>query len=116
MRRDKQTPKFDTLGKSVCRNHDAKLFPCVSIPEGTLDSHRRPFLKSHGGIAFDADTAAIAAAGAGVKKWTREELIRYLKRLKAELGREVMKQDVQEAFRIGSGPSIKVITVCSVGL
>ena len=64
----------------------------------------------HFKLAFGSVPAAIAAAGAGDKKWTREELIRYLNRLKINLGREVMKQDVEEEFRRGRGPSIKVIT------
>ncbi len=60
--------------------------------------------------AFRSVPAAIAAAGAGEKRHTREEMIEFLRKLDKRLGRAVMKQDIQAEFRAGRGPSDRAVT------
>lgn len=59
--------------------------------------------------AFGSVPKAIEAAGAGRKVFTREEMVKILRRLAAKLDRPVLASDVDELFRSGVGPSHRAI-------
>ena len=59
--------------------------------------------------AFGSAPKAIAAAGAGKKIYTREEMIRILRRLDQLLSRPVLAADIDEWFRAGKAPSHRAI-------
>jgi len=59
--------------------------------------------------AFGSVPKAIAAAGAGRKVFTRDEMIEILRRLASKLDRPVLASDIDELFHLGSGPSHRAI-------
>lgn len=59
--------------------------------------------------AFGTIPQAIAAAGAGKKTYTREEMIRILRQIDVKLERPVQTSDIDELFRSGEGPSHRAI-------
>lgn len=59
--------------------------------------------------AFGSVPLAIEVAGAGKKTYSREDLIAFLRKLGAELGRPIFMKDIQESFNQGKGPSFKRI-------
>jgi hypothetical protein len=59
--------------------------------------------------AFGSIPKAIAAAGAGPKKYTRQEMIEIIHKIDAKLNRPVLASDVDELFRAGTGPSLQAI-------
>jgi hypothetical protein len=58
--------------------------------------------------AFGSVPAAIEAAGAGKKIYSREELIAILRDLDAALNRPIQKSDIENLYDAGKGPSIKM--------
>jgi hypothetical protein len=58
--------------------------------------------------AFGSVPAAIEAAGAAKKIYSREELITILRELDATLDRPIQGSDVQRLYEAGKGPSLKV--------
>ncbi|MFN0140862.1 MAG: homing endonuclease associated repeat-containing protein [Pyrinomonadaceae bacterium] len=58
--------------------------------------------------AFGSVPAAIEAAGAGKKVYTREEMIDILRKLDATLDRRIQQTDIQKSFDAGEGPSVKM--------
>jgi len=64
---------------------------------------------NHLRLAFGSVPKAIEAAGVGRKKYSRDEMVEFLRNLDNKLGRAVRKDDVQEQFRLNQGPSIKSI-------
>jgi hypothetical protein len=58
--------------------------------------------------AFGSVPAAIEAAGAAKKTYSREELITILRELDATLDRPIQGSDVQRLYEAGKGPSLKV--------
>lgn len=79
--------------------------------EDVDDARRKGTMSSpyHMVRAFGSVPLAIAAAGAGKKKYTRDEMISFLRKLDQKLGRPVMEQDIQKEFRAGHGPSDRAI-------
>lgn len=59
--------------------------------------------------AFGSIPKAIGAAGAGRKKYSRQEMIEILRQIDAKLDRPVRASDVDKMFRIGMGPSLIAI-------
>jgi hypothetical protein len=59
--------------------------------------------------AFGSVSSAIKAAGAGIKKYTREEMIEIIRKIDSKLARPVLASDVDEWFRAGRGPSLQAI-------
>ena len=58
--------------------------------------------------AFGSVPAAIEAAGASKKNYSREELIAILRTLDATLDRPIQRSDIQRVFEAGKGPSLKM--------
>jgi hypothetical protein len=58
--------------------------------------------------AFGSVPAAIEAAGAAKKIYSREEMIRILRKLDAPLDRPIQKTDIQKLYDCGKGPSVKM--------
>lgn len=58
--------------------------------------------------AFGSVPAAIEAAGAAKKTYSREELVTILRELDATLDRPIQGSDVQRLYEAGKGPSLKV--------
>ncbi len=58
--------------------------------------------------AFGSVPAAIEAAGAAKKIYSREELIAILRKLDAILDRPIQKTDIQGLYDAGKGPSVKM--------
>lgn len=59
--------------------------------------------------AFGSVPKAIEAAGAGKKTYTREEMVKILRQIEAELDRPVLASDVDKLFRAGNGPSHRAV-------
>lgn len=59
--------------------------------------------------AFGSVPKAIQAAGAGQKTYTRQEMIKILRRLNSQLERPVLATDIDKLFRLGGGPSHRAI-------
>jgi hypothetical protein len=59
--------------------------------------------------AFGSVPKAIEAAGAGKKVFTREEMIAILRKVASKLDRPVLASDIDELFRLGTGPSHRAI-------
>lgn len=59
--------------------------------------------------AFGSVSGAIAAAGVGRKRYSRAEMIDFLRELDARIGRPIRKADIESNFRNGRGPSPVVI-------
>ena len=59
--------------------------------------------------AFGSISRAIAAAGVGRKRYTRTEMIDFLRELDSRIGRPIRKVDIESIFREGRGPSPVVI-------
>jgi hypothetical protein len=55
--------------------------------------------------AFGSVPLAIAAAGAGKKKYSRDEMIKILRQIDAKLDRPLLVRDIDELYRAGKGPS-----------
>lgn len=82
------------------------------IYDEDVDAARRKDLMSppyHLQLAFGSVPKAIALAGAGEKKWSRDQMIGLLKRLDEKLGRAVLKRDLEEEFHARRGPSYKAV-------
>jgi hypothetical protein len=60
-------------------------------------------------LAFGSVPRAIEAAGAAKKVYSREELIKILRKLDDGLDRPVEKKDIQKLYDSGRGPSLKRI-------
>lgn len=60
-------------------------------------------------LAFGSVPQAIAKAGAGARRWTRTEIIEFLKRLDKKLERAVLERDIQREFHAGRGPSDRAV-------
>ena len=58
---------------------------------------------------FGNVTNALAAAGAGRKKFTRAEMIEALRKLSSELGKTLRESDIVAFARLGRVPSTKVL-------
>jgi hypothetical protein len=58
--------------------------------------------------AFGSVPAAIEAAGASKKIYSREEMIAVLKQLDRTLDRPIQGSDIQRLFEAGKGPSLKM--------
>lgn len=58
--------------------------------------------------AFGSVPAAIEAAGAAKKIYSREELIAILRKLDATLNRPIQKMDIQTLYDAGEWPSVKM--------
>jgi len=58
--------------------------------------------------AFGSVPAAIEAAGAAKKIYSREEMIAILRKLDATLNRPILKMDIQVLYDAGEGPSVKM--------
>ncbi len=58
---------------------------------------------------FGSVPKAIEAAGAGKKIYTREEMIKILRKIAAKLDRPVLCEDVDELFRSYEGPSSRAV-------
>jgi hypothetical protein len=58
--------------------------------------------------AFGSVPAAIEAAGAAKKTYSREELITILREVDATLDRPIQKTDLQKLYNSGKGPSVKM--------
>ena len=58
--------------------------------------------------AFGSVPAAIEAAGAAKKIYSREELIAILRELDATLDRPIQKSDIQRLYDTGKAPSVKM--------
>ncbi len=58
---------------------------------------------------FGSVPKAIQAAGTGKKIYTSSEMIEILRRLNSQLDRPVLASDIDELFRLGVGPSHRVI-------
>lgn len=59
--------------------------------------------------AFGSVPQAIAAADAGRKKYSREEMIKILRRIDSQLDRPVLVSDIDKLFHSGRGPSHRAI-------
>ncbi len=59
--------------------------------------------------AFGSVSVAIAAAGVGRKRYTRAEMIDFLRELHSRLGRPIRNVDIESIFLEGKGPSPVVI-------
>jgi hypothetical protein len=70
---------------------------------GILSPIRR-FRKVFGSIGN-----AINAAGAGRKKYSRDEIIEIIRKMDAKLGRHVLLSDIDDLYRAGEGPAISDI-------
>lgn len=64
----------------------------------------------HFARAFGSVPVAIEAAGAGKKIYSREEIIKFLRKLDAKLDRPIQTLDIKKYFDAKSGPSFNAIT------
>lgn len=59
--------------------------------------------------AFGSVPKAIEEAGAGRKKYSRDEIIKILRRIDAKLDRPVLAADIDELYHSGKGPSHRAV-------
>lgn len=59
--------------------------------------------------AFGSVPKAIADAGAGRKKYTRKEMISFLRELNTKLERPALKEDIDLEYRLGDGPNSRAV-------
>jgi len=59
--------------------------------------------------AFGSVPLAVAAAGAGRKKYSRDEMIKILRQIDARLDRPLMAADIDELYRFDKGPSKRAV-------
>lgn len=78
--------------------------------EDVDEARRRGEISSpyHFVLAFGSVPAAIQAAGAAKKIYSREELIAILRELDATLDRPIQKTDIQRLYDRGKAPSVKM--------